>query len=161
MKKLAILMIIITSLFLSGCRNVESYSQSNEANKILIIIIDALENDDSETIKELLAPDLLTQSNTIDEEIQAAFDYFDGNILSYKNVSTPAGEESYRNGNLTYSCIGNAVSKSIVTDTGVYKISFSAVLVNEGKKTQEGVWRIWIAKEDEDGVVIGTDNYDL
>ncbi len=154
-------MIIISSLLLSGCKNGDSYSQSNEANEILVMIIDALENDDSETLKELFALDLLTQSNTIDKEIQTAFDYFDGNIVSYKYVSNPAGEESYRDGKLTYSCIGNALSKSVVTDTGVYKISFSAVLINEEKKTQEGVWRIWIGKEDEDGVVIGSDDYDL
>lgn len=161
MKKIIILLIIISSSFLSGCKNEERYSQSNEANKILAMIIDALENDDSEKLTKLFAPDLLNQSNIIDKEIQVAFDYFDGNIVSYKCVSTPAGEESYRNGKLIYSCIGNALSKSVVTDTGEYKISFSAIFLNEEKKTQEGVWRIWIGKEDENGVVIGSDDYNL
>ena len=108
----------------------------------------------------MFAWDLITSNGKIDEEIQNAVDFFDGKIVSYDYVGTPASSESSRKGELVYAGIGSAVSESIVTDIDTYKISFSAVVINKEKTTQEGIWRIWIRRSDGESVKIGTDDYD-
>ncbi len=137
------------------------YKPRKEANDMLEELLVALGNNDNETIKAMFAQDLINSNDNIDEEIQSAVDFFEGTIVSYDYVGTPASGESYREGELVYARIGSAVSESIVTDIDTYKISFSAVVINKGKTTQEGIWRIRIRRSDGESVKIGSDDYDL
>ncbi len=138
-----------------------SYNPRAEANDMLEDLLVALENNDNEAIKAMFAWDLITSNGKIDEEIQNAVDFFDGKVVSYDYVGTPASGEKYRDGEIAYARIGSAVSESIVTDVDTYRISFSAVIINKKKSTQEGIWRIWIRNSDDVRIQIGSDDYDL
>lgn len=164
MRKIStLLFFVIITLFLCSC-NVSGIlppSDRSKANDVLDDLLVALENDDKDTIKAMFAPDLLKKSSQIDKEIQEAIDFFDGTIISYEGVGTPASGEEWRDGELTYLRIGSAFTESIITENHSYELSFSAVLVNKKKPTQEGIWRIWIGKGDGSSVKIGLDDYDL
>ena len=55
------------------------YKPRKEANDIFENLLVALENNDNETIKAMFAQDLINSNDNIDEEIQNAVDFFDGN----------------------------------------------------------------------------------
>jgi len=155
-KQIMFILFIITGVFLlTSCSLKNIYSERAEANKILIEILNALENEDEVAMKSLLAPDMLKKNRNIEDEIQKAFNYFNGNIISYKDVGTPASSISVRDGKTVYLGIGNARSGSVITDCNEYIISFSAILINENNPKQEGVWRIWIGKNSDDYMILG------
>ncbi len=154
------LVAVLITIFV-GCGAIDYHSQSEEANKMLAALLIALENKDEQAVKALFATDLIENSSTIDEEIKIAMSYFDGKIVSYERVVGVSGGDEIREGKLTYSRVGNALTESVITDIETYEISFSAILLNEEKKTQEGLWRVWIGKKDGSYIVIGSDDYDL
>ena len=162
-KKSFVILVLSCCVFFNSCsfESNNNTSPKHEANKILDNLLIALENKDEEAIKNLMAPKLASNSETLNTEIQNAFDFFEGKIISYKNIETISDGEKYDNGKLIYLRIGNAITNEIITDTNTYRISFSAVLINEKNTDQEGVWRIWIGNDDEESVVIGSDDYDL
>lgn len=169
-KQLIVIFVLICCFFLNGCNasnpfffesNSNNVNQKEEVNEILGTLLIALENKDEEAIKNLMAPKLAANSETLNTEIQNAFDFFEGKIISYKNIETTSEGERHDNGKLIYLRIGNAITNEIITDTNIYSISFSAVLINEKNTDQEGIWRIWIGNDDEESVVIGSDDYDL
>lgn len=138
-----------------------NYNPRKIANDMLEELLVALKNNDNEKIKTMFAQDLINSNDNIDEEIQNAVDFFEGNIVSYDYVGTPASGESYREGELVYARIGSAYTESVVTDVDTYTISFAAVIVNKNKPSQEGFWRIWIRNSDDERIQIGSDDYDL
>ncbi len=156
------IIIIALCLFLTGCdtsyffQEENFHSQETEANLILDKLLIALENKNNNEIKNLFANDLINSSNTLDDEIQKMIDYFEGSIKSYKEIGTVAGEVSYENGRVTFSRIGNALSDEIITDNYTYQISFAAILVNENNNASEGIWRIWIGKNESDYLIVGS-----
>ena len=165
MKKIIFVFILLVQVLtcFSGCEmlNEETYNSRKESNKLLSELLDAFANNDAAAIKELLAPDLLNSNADIEDEIEEAMVFFDGIIISYDEIRTPASGERYQEGELVYARIGNALTENIVTDSDTYEMSFSAVVINERKNTQEGIWRIWIGKSDGHYIVIGADDYDL
>lgn len=138
-----------------------TYNPRKEANDILEELLIALENNDNEAIKSMLAQDLINLNDDIDEEIQNAVDFFEGSVISYDYIGTPASGERYREGKLEYARLGSAYTESIITDIDTYRLSFATVIINQNKPSQEGIWRIWISKSDDESVKIGSDDYDL
>ena len=172
MKKIYMLILsfvlVFILLIISGCHYADNYkngqqkfySQSQYANAILKDLLSALVNNDKQKIFDLFSEDV-RNSDGFDAEIERLINYFDGNVIFYDEIRTPASGERYRDGELVYARIGNALTEKIVTDFDTYEMSFSAVIINKEKSTQEGIWRIWIGKSDEDYMVIGSDDYDL
>lgn len=153
--------IIALCLLFTGCsesflNEKHFYSQEREANFILDKLLVALEKRDKYEIKNLFSENLISDSITLDYEIIEMIDYFEGSIKSYKKIGTVAGEVEYRNGDLYLSDIGNALCEEIITDKYTYMISFSAVLINENDKESEGIWRIWIGKNENDYLIVGS-----
>ena len=136
------------------------YKPRKEANDLFEEFLVALENNDNSAIKSMFAEDLINSNDNIDEEIQNAVDFFEGKVVSYDYVGTPGSGESYREGELVYACIGNAHTKRIVTDVDTYRLSLSAIIINKTKPTQEGIWRIWIGRSDDEQIIIGSDDFD-
>jgi len=149
-----IITFVLSSLFLlSGCNSVNN--QSKEANLIFDELIVGLKNKDAQTIKSLFADNVIQNSDDLSNQIATMLEYFDGEVLSYDKIGTVAGGESYDNGKLTFSRVGNAKSEKVVTDKSTYTISFSAVLIDEKEKKNEGIWRVWIGKSEDDYLIIG------
>lgn len=148
-------------VILTGCDSrvywdgkLKSIDQAQEANMILEDIINALENDDTEALKNVFAIEVQTGTSDLDAQIEEAIEYFEGEVVSYDSVGTPSGGESMREGELVYSGIDNAKSKNVVTTEDTYTISFSAILVDD-IETNQGVWRIWLGKNKEDYMILG------
>ena len=80
--------------------------------------------------------------------------YFKGNVISYDIVGAVGGRESFREGKLVHSRITVAKSEKVITSESTYTISFSTILIDDNK-ANEGLWRIWIGKSDEDYMIIG------
>ena len=149
-------MIAITLCIFSGCTNKNYINQKKEANLILDKLIISLENDDKEAIKGMFSAEVQgTLGEKLDNQIEEMLKYFDGNVLSYDKIGTVAGGDSIRDGKLAFSRISNAHCGKIETETNTYRLSFSDVLVDNSQKQNEGIWRIWIGKSDDDYLIIG------
>ncbi len=169
-KQIIVILALICCFFFYGCNasnpfvfesNSNNVNQKQKLNEIFDTLLIALESKDEKTIKNLMAPELANTSETLTTEIQCAFEFFEGNVISCENIKNVSEGEKYDNGKLIYLRIGNARIPEIITDTNTYKISFSAVLINAKNPDQEGVWRVWIGKDNGESIVIGSDDYDL
>ena len=156
---LSLFVALLLSVF-SGCSNGKFVNQRKEANIILDNLIIALENSDAQYIKDMFSSNVQENWEGLEEQIDDMLSYFNGDVISYDIVRTVAGGESIREGRLIYSGITNAKSKKIVTTESTYTISFSAVLIDDDE-ANEGLWRIWIGKSDEDYIIIGDSNMHL
>lgn len=83
-------------VILTGCDSrvywdgkLKSIDQAQEANMILEDIINALENDDTEALKNVFAVEVQTGTTDLDSQIKEAIEYFEGEVVSYDSVGTP------------------------------------------------------------------------
>ena len=158
-EKLSIILILFIFV-LSGCVKNEN-SQKSQANAILDEMIIALEDNDTQTIKSMFSTKVQeTLGDELDEQIEEMTKYFEGDVVSYEKIRTVSGGESIDKGVLTYSSIGNAKSKKVMTDKDQYTISFSAILIDD-KKENEGIWRIWIGTSEDDYLIVGISDMPL
>ena len=114
------------------------------ADKTFEILIDAIENEDKETIKELFAEDALAQIEDIDSEIEEFIKFYEGTMENWNDLGTSAsmrssGDEGY------YQRLEGCYK--ITTTEEVYRMIF---LLNQSapEKSHEGIYEIGIIKED-------------
>ena len=162
-----IIMLIILVIVFSGCnlKDTDIRLTKNEYRKatdlILETLIDALENDDKQSIKNLFAVNVQEKSQSLDIQIDEMIEYFDGDVISYDKVSINAEGKSVDDGVITYYRIGNARTGKVITSESTYIISFSTIIIDEDNKDNEGVWRIWIGKDKEDYMIVGISDMPL
>ena len=154
-------MLIIAAIVFGGCnlKDTDISFTKNEhreaANFILSTLIDALENDDKHSIKNLFAVNVQDKSEDLDAQIDELIEYFNGDVISYDKVSINAEGKSIDDGVMTYYRIGNARTGKVITNEATYIISFSAIIIDKDNKDNEGIWRIWIGKDEEDYMIVG------
>jgi hypothetical protein len=154
LKKVFLFLILL--LTFTGCSSESGYINSyKEVNSIFTSLIAALENKDKQTIKELFAIEVQQNAESLDEQIEDLITYFDGDVISYDTAKVYGEGKVVNDGVITYYRVGNARSENVVTTKETYKISFSEILVDADKKSNEGIWRIWIGKSEEDYMIIG------
>ena len=158
MKKILCLFLILAVCFcFSGCGLFKDgifITQTSEANRLTDEIMECFKSFDKQRLKDLFSSNAKSTTTDFDTQIDEIFEYFDGDVISFKRTGGVAGSESVRKGKLTSSRITNSGSVKIVTSEDEYKMSFSAVLVNE-KESNIGIWRIWLGKSDSDYLIIG------
>jgi aryl-alcohol dehydrogenase-like predicted oxidoreductase len=103
----------------------------------------------------LFAIEVQQNAESLDEQIEDLITYFDGDVISYDTAKVYGEGKVVNDGVITYYRVGNARSENVVTTKETYKISFSEILVDADKKSNEGIWRIWIGKSEEDYMIIG------
>ena len=157
---LSVILICAVCCSLSGCKP-NHIDKTTEVNNIIDSLITALENNDETAIKNLFALEvkdhpekLYNKSDDLDTQIKNMTDYFDGNVISHEKASVLAEGEQIENGEIVYLRIGNARCDNIVTSKDTYIISFSAILVDD-EQENEGLWRIWLGKNDNDYMIVG------
>lgn len=152
----AVLLFGVMLLSLSGC-GIDFLSNQNEnvdsVNEIFDDLIEYLENDDDEAIKEMFAPKV--RNETLDEQIEQMCSYFEGEVSSRFGMTTPSESKSVREGKIVKKTITNARYRHVETNKDIYKISISAISIDENDSNNVGLWRIWIGKSDEDYMIIG------
>lgn len=167
MKKIFILLSILINLFAFTSCNSNNINPKSEVNNMLDSLIIALENNDETAIKNLFALEvqnhsekLYNKSEDFDSQIKKMVDYFDGDVISYEKIRVLAEGEQVENGEIVYSRVGNARCDSVVTSKDTYIISFSAIFVDD-EQENEGIWRIWLGKNDDDYMIVGISDMPL
>ena len=106
------------SMILSGC-NYESQSEKNY--EYCQAIYDGLCNKDIEGIAKYFC-ETTKKTHDLEEEIQGAFEFIDGDIVSYDNFLISSGGEKVRDGEVVEKHSSPRINR-ISTNTGkVYKV---------------------------------------
>jgi len=146
------LIIICLSLLLSGCNsNVQTARQNSNlqiAQDVAQEIINTFIERDEEVLYSLLSQAAKDFEKTR-EQIQEAFDFIDGEIVSYELPNdTGGGGGSKDNGRITSRSITPRIN-DVLTDAGkIYRISFHYRLINENNRNLEGLDAILISSVD-------------
>lgn len=90
MKRIAILSIIL--ILLTSCSILEKSPVSNQllvtdqqcADKRIEVLLDALENQDRMAVESMFSPKALEEVTAFDEHLDYLFEFFQGNVLSWK-----------------------------------------------------------------------------
>lgn len=150
----------ITKLFISimllislvGC-NIKHVDPDSESERISKEILDAISNDDIEGLKDVFCDTIVTSSD-FDEQIQEAFDFFEGEVTSY-DISATSSEETLDYGEQKYLDLYSYISDIKTTDGKTYVMCFEDILVSKGEKDSIGVSQITIVNEEEVTFVLG------
>ena len=153
MKKVIMLFGVALVLFLSSCGKEKDKYEYGEiiARRMNGIILEAIENDEPEKIKELLCERILDEHENIDREIEEFIHFIDGDIISVgRQRGVPAGHTTEFPYRLTYERYAGRIY-DITTDTGKkYKISFFGYNVNLYSPDEIGIYSLSIVEWDWD-----------
>jgi hypothetical protein len=152
-KILGILLVVVFAVQNSSC----SFKlDGQESRRMFRVIISALENKDKDKLKKLLAPALFdyVKSEDIDSQIDNAFEFFKGHVISYPYINGSSSSMSAENGKQTMLIIRPRVD-DIKTSEGTYSVGFNARIVYSDDITTEGLWHITIYKPDGEYCEIG------
>ena len=134
MKKLLIPLLTAATILLTSCGGGDDdYKTPDEsASEMITNIVVCFENEDKETLKSYFS-ESARKYKEIDTEIDEAFEFIDGKIVSYgepdSRVIGPIEEKEF-----------GATTKKVITDKGTeYKISFSGMERMDSDPQQEGV----------------------
>ena len=152
MKKLLLIssIIMITMALLTGCisSNSDYITPDQQADNLTVQIFDCFLNNDSETLKNLFSLNV-QESHDLDTEIQEAFDYIGGDIISYDEPDgTIQGKTRRAEEGITQMVLGGSI-RNIETDTGkTYRISFTSYAINKDDEDDVGVISIGVIDEE-------------
>lgn len=137
-KVITILMVTIMAFStLCSCGSGEYKTPTQQAKEIQTEIMKCFENGDKETLKSFFS-EYATDNYDLDSQIDEAFDFIDGKIVSYDEPFGRADGSSERK---AY----GATTKNIITDKGItYKFSFAGQLTNKKEPDNIGVASIKI-----------------
>lgn len=102
-------------------------------------------NEDAESVFGFFVSDIRDNREELTmKEIQKAFDYIDGNIVSYDDIKIHGEEEHKSEGKIEFfQCYPEA--RNVTTDTGnSYTIEFTYGYIWTEKPEREGIWVIYI-----------------
>ena len=94
MKKSILIFLIIVCLLFSGCSFLSNTPSSTEMAKSVLKCFD---NDDVEGLKSLFCEEILSNINNLDEQIEEAFEFYEGKSEEIGPITT-ASQKSVRNG---------------------------------------------------------------
>jgi hypothetical protein len=138
----------VLMIFSSCLDNSEEYkAPDQQAEETQNEIMECFTSKDSEKLKEMFCTYVQQNDEKLDEEIQAAFDFLDGEIVSYDEAfSDFGGGESDESGWKTQSCF--AKTTNVITTQGTnYTIEFAGYLIYRDNIEKQGVFWIYIRNE--------------
>jgi len=142
---------------LSGCEDyyIETGIVGRETSEKLLGF---LSDKDADGLKSMFCPIILSLDD-IDEQIQGALDFFEGEIISYDSIWGLKGGGSNRlvreNREITRFDISPYL-KNIETNAGrIYEIGYYSYVINSDYKNRIGVSEIFIRDEDGREFIIG------
>lgn len=135
LKKIWIVIVSVTTLLLTGCNfDGEEYkTPDRQAKDLQSDIMKCFINQDKETLKSFFSEYVIDNYADIDTQIDEAFDFIDGEIVSYdepfSRATGPMDEKSY-----------GATTDNIITDKGTkYRIIFAGMLTDDENPDYVGV----------------------
>ena len=129
-----VLLITVITVTLTGCSDAKGYKTPDQlAVERQTEIMDCFINKDAETIKSFFSEYVIETYPDIDTQIDKAFNFLDGEIISYDEPFSSASGSKDRK---AY----GADTRNIITDKGTeYKISFKGWLTNSKETNKVGV----------------------
>ena len=157
MKKQAIIIsgiaLLLFVLLATGCSTGPFTRYGVAGTRLSEELLGYLENDDAEGIKGMLC-EMTRESPTIDEEIEAALAFFEGEIIS-RDKELGSSEKSVRNGEIVYMSVNPAINNIKTDKEQIYRIKFYVQVVNAKSPEKEGVSEIVITNAEGEKCVIG------
>ena len=156
MKKVIMLFGVALVLFLSSCGKEEDRYENGPsvAKRMNGIILEAIENDEPEKIKELFCERLLKEHDDIDREIEEFIHFIDGDIISVgRQRGTSAGHTTEFPYGLIYERYTGRIYDIETTTGKKYFLSFYGYNVNQVSPDEIGIYTISIAEWDWDADV--------
>lgn len=149
---------VFKTVFYKGSANETVDNKKEIIHNDLEMILDAFSNEDKHKLLELFSQ-RSHSSNDLDSQIDKALLFFDGNIISHKEPSTPCENTSTKRGKVIRSYI--SISSTIKTDAGhEYKLTFSDCIVFNGSNQNEETGIMYITLRDEkDNIIYIGDSY--
>ena len=146
-KKNITLISIFICTFLTSC----FYDSDNEfALSKTKTLIDCLENEKKDEIKNLFAPNIIKRVKNIDDQIDALFEYWKGEDASIVGSGGLGGLSNYNYGEYVFEI---DFLYYVKTSECNYSISIMWYRRDDIDKNNEGMWYLWldsyINKEDE------------
>ena len=148
-----ILTIVLMISLATSCWNRPFISPDKEGYDRSKELLSYLENDDAEGLKSMLC-EMTRESPTIDEEIEAALAFFEGEIIS-RDKELGSSEKSVRNGEIVYMSVNPAINNIKTDKEQIYRIKFYVQVVNAKSPEKEGVSEIVITNAEGEKCVIG------
>ena len=140
-KRVFICILISFSLILVSCGNDDYKEPNEEAVSISENMIQSFKSKNADQIKDMFCSYVLSSDKNIKKEIESAFEFIDGEIISYKDPfpMTVGAQKAKSYG---------ARIDDVKTDKGTtYTISFNGEFRNDNDKSVEGVRYIKIINE--------------
>lgn len=136
------LMIFIMTIFSTGCLGSGDYkSPTKLAKERQTEIMECFINKDGETLKGFFSEYVLENYPYIDKQIEAAFDFLDGEIVSY-DEPFPGAVGSFEKKDY------GATTRNIITDKGTeYTIGFKGWYAYDKEPDKVGITVITITNE--------------
>ncbi len=143
MKKLISIFLVLTvsTLCFAGCIGVGFATPEEKAKQQSSQIIKCFENKDKDRLKSMFCKTVSDKCN-LDEEIQEAFDFINGEIVSYDEPHGISGGASFEDGERIRQSLRGHISY-IKTDTDkTYNLRFHSYLIFKANKNNVGVTNI-------------------
>lgn len=136
---------IIAFLMLFASISCSSSSDTEAAELLAVQLIDNIENEDNNSIKEMFCQKS-QESETLDEEIAELFNIITSDIDSYEDISCNSGQ-TYSEGVLTRQQITVFIDE-VKTSNDTYNIVFYVLNVNADDESLVGISEIDIYDSD-------------
>ena len=133
MKRFLLILLAFMIVLSSGCSGFGEYrSPGNLAKELQSEIMECFVKKDGETLKSFFREYIIENYSDIDEQIKAAFDFLDGEIISYDEpFSSASGSHDKKD--------YGATTRNIITDQGTeYIIAFKGWLSNDKEPDKVG-----------------------
>ena len=153
MKKVIMLFGVALVLFLSSCGKEKDKYEYGEiiVRRMNGIILEAIENDEPEKIKELLCERILDEHENIDREIEEFIHFIDGDIISVgRQYGFPAGHTTEFPYGLIYERYTGRIYDIETTTGKKYFLSFFGYNVNLYSPDEIGLYTLSIVEWDWD-----------
>lgn len=131
---------------LTGCVNLYYMSEEEMADSNVLQLIEYLENEDSEGVKSLFAPNILNQIDDIDTMINELILYYNGDFESMDNTGLTTKSKKTDGVKTKYL----STSTDVTTTDNVYRIAMNWYVEDSDDENNLGIWSLYIIKYEDD-----------
>lgn len=154
-EKTVVIFAVAFSIILTSCES-DFKNQSEYADEYMERIVQCLDNNDEDGIRQLFSSDTQSSNPDLDKEISELLDFYEGSYKEHKLITSISGGESVRKGKLAEQHIGNA-KYELTTDRQTYTLSFAAITVDVESPQLVGLNRIWFGTGDDNYVIVDSE----
>ncbi len=151
MKKLLFFLSLICCLMSSGC-GTKIEDSDYYANGIKII--EYLDTNNTQGLKDMFCPIIKDNIPELDEQIETAMEFYNGEMISYGSITGGEGE-TYDEGELVKKRISPRFHNVKTTTGDTYEILFYSWIANNSASNRMGISEIVITNENGEECVIG------